>query len=486
MKSILFAAAVILLALPPAWVLGQETQQGAGPLAEAVLAVVTVRAYDADAEPVAQGSGFFVSSDGLLVTCYHVISEAVSAEIVLSDGTTIAVTGMCEGLPGKDLALLKVDLNDAAFLSVAEQEAAVGDKAFVIGSPQGLASTLSDGLVSGYRAQEDGPTLLQTSAPISAGSSGGPVLNIAGEVIGVTTSSWRFGSDLNFAVPARYVRGLLLIAEEPGPLPADPASDPGASERAGSDDAITVETIINQLPEGISPFRFNDAGERGNVEGWTLGKLEFFSIWAEEYLVGKRLRLTVPPGSDLDLVDVSRRRASLSFSADTGGDLPGEYRVEVFVDAETITSLATLDVDAGLTIVGRIHEFRFRAPHHVTEHGYVVPIGEDWDAEDLLCLVTLLDGEILHLSTQDESEDNEQEGATESEPEPVDDETAASRIFRAAEQARSYRMSEMERQKLMNIIELYPETEAATKARERIEQMDAELQDAADDAEADE
>lgn len=93
----------------------------------------------------------------------------------------------------------------------------VGDSVFAVGNPQGLEGTFSQGIISSIR-QIGTETLLQLTAPISPGSSGGPVLNSQGEVIGVSVATFRGGQNLNFAIPAKYLRELLTRSGSAVPL----------------------------------------------------------------------------------------------------------------------------------------------------------------------------------------------------------------------------------------------------------------------------
>ncbi|HSZ59590.1 MAG TPA: trypsin-like peptidase domain-containing protein [Tepidisphaeraceae bacterium] len=157
------------------------------------------------------GSGFFVSSDGLLVTNYHVIQGAEFADILRADSTTLYVEGVVAEDPQMDLALLKVNVSNVRKLELGEDvPPVIGTKVFAIGNPDGLTNTLSEGLVSGLRNDRTGKLArIQTSAPISHGSSGGPLMTADGAVVGVTSSIMIDGQNLNFAVPAADVRRLI-------------------------------------------------------------------------------------------------------------------------------------------------------------------------------------------------------------------------------------------------------------------------------------
>ena len=159
---------------------------------------------------VMQGSGFFISSDGLLVTNYHVIKDAEFASVLRDDNTTLFVEGIAAQDKEADLALLKVNTTDVPYLSIGpDTPPKIGTKVYAIGNPDGLTNTLSEGLISGLRNRANHLSAIQTSAPISHGSSGGPLLTADGAVVGVTASSLVDGQSLNFAVPASLVRKLI-------------------------------------------------------------------------------------------------------------------------------------------------------------------------------------------------------------------------------------------------------------------------------------
>jgi len=181
--------------------------------ARASPAVVTVHVSGPDIE--AWGSGFFVSDDGLLVTNYHVIADTDAAAVVFADGTRANVLGIAAASEKWDIAILRVEYRPNVFLKLKREEPAVGTRVFAIGSPQKLANSLSEGLVSGIR--DDG---IQVTAPISHGSSGGPLLDAHGEVLGVTTFYINGGENLNFAVPSARVIDLMASIAPTRPLPA--------------------------------------------------------------------------------------------------------------------------------------------------------------------------------------------------------------------------------------------------------------------------
>jgi serine protease Do len=140
---------------------------------------------------MAQGSGFFISADGYIVTNNHVVDHATEVEVTTSDGKTLDAKVIGTD-PKTDLALLKVK-GDAAFpfVAFASQAPRVGDWVIAVGNPFGLGGTVTAGIVSARgRDIGSGPydDFLQIDAPVNHGNSGGPTFNTDGEVVGVNTA----------------------------------------------------------------------------------------------------------------------------------------------------------------------------------------------------------------------------------------------------------------------------------------------------------
>ncbi len=173
-------------------------------------------ALDSKGLVIWSGTAFFVSADGKLITNYHVIDHAPRLVLRLQDGTEHAVTFVLATDKDKDLAFMQLDAEKSSFLPLAcARPPAIGSTVFTIGNPLGmLENTFAQGIISGIR-KVDGNALLQTSAPISHGSSGGPLLNEFGEVVGVTTATMGEGQNLNFAVPVAEVCELISKSGSP-------------------------------------------------------------------------------------------------------------------------------------------------------------------------------------------------------------------------------------------------------------------------------
>jgi tetratricopeptide (TPR) repeat protein len=167
--------------------------------------VVVVVAYDSQGKPISKGSGFIVRADGAVVTNYHVINNAVDIK-VKTGNRVLAVEGLIHGDKENDLVIIKAEGKDLPAVRFGNTvNLNIGEKVYVISSPTGLKTTLSDGILSGILKIADEIKLLEITAPFSEGSSGGPVLNSEGEVIGIVTFLVEEAQDLNFAVPVNLL-----------------------------------------------------------------------------------------------------------------------------------------------------------------------------------------------------------------------------------------------------------------------------------------
>jgi hypothetical protein len=163
--------------------------------------VVTILTRNQKGQPIRQGSGFFVNAQGHVITNRHVIEGANQAEVKTVDGLTYHVSSVVAEDDENDLARVSINISPRFVkpVRVSSSVPEVGERIFVIGSPLGLEQTVSEGIISAVR--ESG-NVIQITAPISPGSSGSPVVNMRGEVVGVATLVLLKGQSLNFAVSA--------------------------------------------------------------------------------------------------------------------------------------------------------------------------------------------------------------------------------------------------------------------------------------------
>jgi S1-C subfamily serine protease len=171
---------------------------------KAIPSIVQIRAGDS------LGTGFVAASGGRIATNLHVIRGVSEVTIITADGRETKEVEVMAVDPAHDLALLRIGRRDLTPLTLGvAAELKPGEHVVAIGNPLGLGNTISDGLVSAVRKLSDTSSILQISAPISPGSSGGPVFNDAGKVIGISTLIVQEGQNLNFAVPVDALKPLL-------------------------------------------------------------------------------------------------------------------------------------------------------------------------------------------------------------------------------------------------------------------------------------
>ncbi|MEZ4400735.1 MAG: S1C family serine protease [Kofleriaceae bacterium] len=157
------------------------------------------------------GTGFVIDGAGVIATNLHVVVGSADIRVRTLDGAVLTVDRIVALDLDHDLALLGVTVaRPLPALTLGDSSVvAAGDPVLAIGNPLGVLDyTVSDGLISSVREVAPDVTLLQISAPISQGSSGGPLFNGFGEVIGVSTAVFTEGQNLNFGVPSKYVVAL--------------------------------------------------------------------------------------------------------------------------------------------------------------------------------------------------------------------------------------------------------------------------------------
>ena len=191
------------------------------------------------------GSGFVIRDDQI-VTNYHVIDNMsiggvrlVGKEDLYPIEATLAVE------KNRDLAIIKVVGIDVPALSLGDSDAVqIGDKVYVAGNPQGLEGSFSDGIISAIRGGS-ADKFFQMTAPISQGSSGGPVVNARGEVIGVSFATHLEGQNLNFAIPVNYLKALMPTPPTP---PVEPKVDPPFARPIVKHDAPSKISVGEIMP----------------------------------------------------------------------------------------------------------------------------------------------------------------------------------------------------------------------------------------------
>ena len=170
---------------------------------------VAIETFDVRGEKLSRGSGFFIGSDRV-VTNRHVIDNAYRAEVHSSTGSIYPVKGVVAVDAEGDIAILRVEAppNQIRPLSLDRTSPQEGESIVVIGNPFGLEGSVTNGIVSAVRDIPTFGRIIQITAPISPGSSGSPVVNMQGQVIGVATLQITGGQSINFAIPSERISQL--------------------------------------------------------------------------------------------------------------------------------------------------------------------------------------------------------------------------------------------------------------------------------------
>jgi serine protease Do len=173
-------------------------------------AVVTIITFAANLDTLVQGSGFFINAKGDIITNYHVVRGAYFAKAKTADGKVYPIVNVLAENSDADILQLSIASEDTSFkyLDVSSNLPQQGEHILVFGSPFGLDLSVSDGIIAAIREVPNFGNIIQMTAPLSSGSSGGPVVNLHGEVIGVATLQVVEGQNLNFAIPGRFILNL--------------------------------------------------------------------------------------------------------------------------------------------------------------------------------------------------------------------------------------------------------------------------------------
>jgi S1-C subfamily serine protease len=255
--------------------------QRAGP------AVVSLKTYDARGRELSLGSGFILR-DGRIVTNAHVVQGAARAEVFDAEGRLLGTASHAEALSGAvDIAVLPRLTAPRATVSLAREAPPVGEEVVAIGAPEGLTNTVSNGIVSAYREVE-GQRVMQITAPLSHGSSGGPVLNRRGEVVGVSVAILGEGQNLNFAVPLEDVQA--VVGSPAGRVAFSTAGGGRGRRRADQDDGGLAAGGAGPSTIRVGQPAVQGALQRGDAEFSDGGYFDLYTFQARR---GQRLTVTL-------------------------------------------------------------------------------------------------------------------------------------------------------------------------------------------------
>jgi len=296
MKSLLLLTLLVFTSFAQTAPTAQAQKLDASAVYEKVLPSVVVIEVARTGGAFGLGSGVIVTPNGLIATNYHVIQDATGAQVQLRNGDIYDDVTVIDVDERKDLALIKIKASNLPAVTLANSDdLKVGAVAHVIGAPRGLEGTLSSGIISGVRRAEEispalsGFRLLQFTAPISPGNSGGPILDESGRLIGVVRAYKPDGQNLNFGVPANYLVGMMGAATSAagktlGKMPSKPAASlaprPAAVKRNPAEIIANAKTLCIWQTSGNPAMK---AEIHAKLSKW--GKLTLISIPEEADLV---------------------------------------------------------------------------------------------------------------------------------------------------------------------------------------------------------
>lgn len=247
------AAWAVLLAVFPGLALGERALRPTEIAALALPSTVVVICQDDSGDEVGLGSGFFVSPSQV-ATNHHVVDGCAKVFVRAVNQSRLSQASLARYDVANDVAVLSFPEAIGVPLPMdLSAPARIGEEIFAVGNPEGFEGTFSRGLISAIRRAPRHQ--LQISAPISVGSSGGPVLNDRGLVVGVTVELWTGGQNLNFATPISFVQELL---EAPPAADIPTALLPSASPFDGVSLLGSATDVARPLRVVVMPFEENE------------------------------------------------------------------------------------------------------------------------------------------------------------------------------------------------------------------------------------
>ena len=163
--------------------------------------------YDKTGSEFAMGSGFVYKNDGQIITNYHVIEEAYSANVIIENNKYSVLKVLSYDI-NRDIAVLKIGATNLKELPICSQPLKTGSQIYAIGSSKGFTATFTQGIVTTSSRTIDNVSYIQHDAPISSGNSGGPLLNGFGEIVGINTMTAKESQNLNFAIAVKEIDNL--------------------------------------------------------------------------------------------------------------------------------------------------------------------------------------------------------------------------------------------------------------------------------------
>ena len=262
---------------------------------------VAIETFDSRGEKLSRGSGFFVEPDRI-VTNRHVLDGAYRAEVHSSSGAVFPVKGVLAVDAEGDIALVKIDPPTPKIkpLQLDKTSPQEGESVVVIGNPLGLEGSVTNGIVSAVRDIPTFGRIIQITAPISSGSSGSPVVNMQGQVIGIATLQITGGQSVNFAIPSERISQLQVATMT---SLSDLVASTGRNKRAKA---------VQFFRDGLS-FLSKDDCEKAlpYFEKAVESDSNYVEAWAQAGFCNEKL------GRHAEAIEASKKAVSLRPSAES-------------------------------------------------------------------------------------------------------------------------------------------------------------------------
>lgn len=209
--------------------------------------VVYIETYDASNKVLASGSGVVISSDGKIITNYHVIDEAASVKVEFNDQRSFTTSIILSKDESRDLALLKIPATNLAAVTMGDSTTLqLGEEVVAIGSPLGFKNSLTSGVISQTSRNVQGQNYIQISTPIDHGSSGGALFNMKGELVGITSALIESSASINLAIPSSDVKAFLAKPQVEQKLSPSVQQKPSTGSTGKAMDSKALEDYLNK------------------------------------------------------------------------------------------------------------------------------------------------------------------------------------------------------------------------------------------------
>jgi hypothetical protein len=312
--------------------------------------VVTIVALDENEQPLSLGSGFIINEKGDIATNHHVLEGSSRAIIKTTKGDKGTILEVLSYDLELDLLVAKTSLKNIKPLPFGDSDTVtVGEDIIAIGNPAGFEGTVSKGIISGIRKVDDFK-FIQITAPISPGSSGGPIFNLSGEVIGIATVYHDLGQSLNFAIPINHMSSLKPSNVK---LPSLPKQSKDKDFKK-DDSLVQVSDVHYNYPD--EPSSYEESGHLYRVD-FSIKNLSTYPIRnIQLYFVYKnykgevvsysarKIKVTILPQLILQFYHHHEVKYFQKYQSERGRFLEGKVEIRI-LDYEIVRSLEASPAD---------------------------------------------------------------------------------------------------------------------------------------------